>query len=145
MNILLYENSSYARVLIQKNLVQFKQSLQVVSTHNVENLIYEFNRASYDLIIIDVDNNMLKFLPLLKSSNKHNIESVVILLTSYNNHKICQRFKKYGIDYCLDKVSEFEELLKKVEELFEQMNSAMKQSKYLFKTTQNRILQHTSC
>ena len=136
MNVLLYETSSSARVLIQKNLIQFKQSLQIVSTHNIDNLIYEINRTSYDLIIFDVDNIIMRFLPLLKLSNKRNLNSVIILLTSYTTRKMCQRFEKYGIDYCLDKVSEFEELLKKIEELFTQMNSFVKRTDFLtpFKT-----------
>jgi DNA-binding response OmpR family regulator len=141
MNVLLYENSSYARILIQKNLVQFKQSLQIVSTHNIDNLIYEFNRTVYDLIIIDVDNIIMRFLPLLKQSRKHNPNSLVILLASNTNKYIYQRLEKYGIDYCLDKVSEFEELLQKVEELFTQMNTFIEQSKYAIKPISNKTMQ----
>jgi DNA-binding response OmpR family regulator len=132
MNILLYEKYSYAQVLIQKNLVQFKKSLQIVSVQNVENFLFEMNRTCYDLIIIDVDSSIINILPLLKSSNSANYGSVVILLTSYTDHKICQRYKKYGIDYCLDRVSEFEELLNKVEELFSEMSEFTKQSRYLY-------------
>jgi DNA-binding response OmpR family regulator len=117
MNVLLFDRSAYIRNMIQKNLVQFKESLKITSLENISAVVNEIKYFRYDIIILDMDNLNGQFLSFNRTAQDLNSDAIVIMLTSFPNAKIMEKFKGQGVDYCLDKTNEFEILLNKIEEL----------------------------
>jgi DNA-binding response OmpR family regulator len=117
MNVLLFDRSAYIRNMIQKNLVQFKESMKITSSENISSAVNEIKYFRYDLIILDMDNLDGQFLTFNRTAQDLNSDAIVIMLTSFPNSIIMERFKQQGVDYCLDKTTEFEILLNRIEEL----------------------------
>lgn len=124
MNVLLFDESPQIRLMIQKNLIQFKQSMKIVSTNKISKIQEEYMKSNYDLIILDMDN--LKELPAFnRVVRSKNSKTIIILITSNPTKKLYEKYLSLGIDYCLDKVSEFEQLLKTINELFTYKNEIL--------------------
>lgn len=103
--------------MIQKNLVQFKESFKITSVENISAVVNEVKYFRYDLIILDMDNLNGQFLSFNRTAQDLNSDSIIIMLTSFPNELMMEKFKQQGVDYCLDKTTEFEILLDKIEEL----------------------------
>jgi DNA-binding NarL/FixJ family response regulator len=124
MNVLLYDNSNYLRTMIQRNLVQLKASLKINSVDNMGLVINELSSSYYDLIIVDMDSLGGKYSQLLRAKHEYNSDTILIMLSSFPNKKIFEKFFACGVNYCLDKVSEFETLLQAIEEIISNINNS---------------------
>ena len=122
MNVLLFDRSAFIRAMIQKNLLQFKESWKITSVENISQVVNEIKFSRYDLIILDMDSLNSQFLSFNRTKQDLNSDAIIIMLTSFPNAVIMNKFKQQGVDYCLDKSAEFEILLIKIEELLMELD-----------------------
>lgn len=117
MNILVYDNSVFVRTMIRQNLSRLSETLNVVLTASMPSVMETLNGNIFDLVIIDMDNLNSSFNQFIKIAKGTNPDIIIILLSSFPNEKIFQVFKSKGVDYCLDKTTEFEYLLNKIDSM----------------------------
>ncbi len=117
MNILLFDNSPEVRTMIQRNLFQISRTLNIVLVENMLSAKEAFNKTVFDIAIIDMDKLDGIFSLFIKTARDTNPDIVVILLSSLPFVRIFEIFINKGADYCFDKTNEFEELIKKIDEL----------------------------
>lgn len=117
MNILVFDNAPEVRKMIKRNLNQISSTLNIDLVENMAKAMAAFNNTVYQIAIIDLDKLDGIFFPFLKKSRGANPAIVVILLSSFPFTKIFEIFIAKGADYCFDKTNEFDELIKKIDEL----------------------------
>ncbi|MDP3149933.1 MAG: hypothetical protein Q8N83_12460 [Ignavibacteria bacterium] len=122
MNILLYDKSPTISSLIQKNLLQIGAPLSVKMVFDINTVMESLHDVSYNLIIMDMENMEGKYSILINLIKKKNPAALVILLSSHPNTKIFNYYHMHGTNYCFDKVTEFDLLLKKLDEFFSEEN-----------------------
>lgn len=117
LNILLFDNSAEVRTMLQRNLFQISQTLNIVPVENILAAKAALDKTFFDIAIIDMDKLDGMFNLFITTARNANPEIVVILLSSLPFTKIFEIFINKGADYCFDKTNEFEELIKKIDEL----------------------------
>lgn len=117
MNILIFDKSPYVKTLIQRNLIQLKDTLNIVALENMVSANDALDKNDFDFAIIDMDNLSGMFLQFIAKARKLNPDIIVILLTAFPSKKIFEKFIDKGADYCFDKINDFEKLLNIMDKL----------------------------
>ena len=111
MNALIYGNLTEARSLIKKSVAQLSQSINIVSTENISQVLFALATNSFDLIIIDVDNLNGGFKDLIFHAKNSSPDASILLLTLSDTEKVEDNLLRDGIDYSFGKFFLFEEFI----------------------------------
>ena len=114
MNILVYDNSPAVRTMIQRNILDLQHSINIVLAPNMFLVNKALCNSNFNVAIIDMDNLEGMFSSFIERAKLHNPDITIILLTSFPTQKLFEKFKIKGVDYCLDKVHEFERFIKTI-------------------------------
>jgi len=117
MKFLVFDRAMMIRFMITKHINRISDSEEIIAAENVNSVIEHVKEYYFDVLILDMDNLRGYFQLIKKIANERNPSITIILTTNFPNKKINQKFLKLGVEYCYDKVSDFEEFRQKIDDL----------------------------
>ncbi|MBI1937601.1 MAG: response regulator [Ignavibacteriales bacterium] len=117
MKFLVFDRAMMIRFMITKHINRISDSEEIIAAENVNSVIEHVKEYYFDVLILDMDNLRGYFQLIKKIANERNPGITIILTTNFPNKKINQKFLKLGVEYCYDKVSDFEEFRQKIDDL----------------------------
>ena len=112
MNILIVDDSELIRTTLQRMIVPFTNGSKIQSAQNVGEAILCLNNTQFGIIILDIKIPGGSGFDVLKEAKKKKPASMVIMLTNYATEAYRKRATKEGADYFFDKSTDYEELIK---------------------------------
>lgn len=117
MKTLIFEKIQATRQSLENQIQSIGENIEVMAADDIDGALNILNEYYFDLIVIDMDNLNGQFHTLKKLAFDKNPDVTLIMLTLYPYANVNEKFLKEGVDYCFDKIVEFESFLSTVSKL----------------------------
>lgn len=122
MKFLVFDRAMMIRFMITKHINQISSNEDIITAENVNHVVDKLKEYYFDVLILDMDNLHGYFQFIKKIALEKNPDAVIILTTNFPNKKINQKFLKLGVEFCYDKVNDFEAFRQKLDDLISDCN-----------------------
>ena len=112
MNIAIIDKSELSSMRISSILSKVKGVKNIVQILDIMSILPTLEKMTPDAIIFDININGSDPLKLLKEIKKLLPDVLIITLTSFSVEQYRKKCREMGIENCLDKTSEFEQIPK---------------------------------
>ena len=112
MNIAIIDKSELSSMRISSILSKVKGVKNIVQILEKMSILPTLEKMMPDAIIFDININGSDPFKLLKEIGKLLPDALIIALTSFSVEQYRNKCRKMGIENCLDKTSEFEQIPK---------------------------------
>lgn len=117
MKLLVFDRTMMIRFMITKHISQISTNEEIMTAETVNHVIEKLKEYYFDVLVLDMDNLSGYFQLIKRMALEKNPGVTIILTTNFPNKKINQKFLKLGVEYCYDKLNDFEEFREKLHEL----------------------------
>jgi DNA-binding NarL/FixJ family response regulator len=112
MNIVIIDKSELSSMRISSILSKVKGVKNIVQILDIMSILPTLEKMMPDAIIFDININGSDPFKLLKEIGKLLPDALIITLTSFSVEQYRKKCREMGIENCLDKTSEFEQIPK---------------------------------
>jgi DNA-binding NarL/FixJ family response regulator len=112
MNIAIIDKSELSSMRISSILSKVKGVKNIVQILDIMSILPTLEKMMPDAIIFDININGSDPFKLLKEIGKLLPDVLIITLTSFSVEQYRKKCREMGIENCLDKTSEFEQIPK---------------------------------
>jgi DNA-binding NarL/FixJ family response regulator len=120
MNIAIIDKSELSSMRISSILSKVKGVKNIVQILDIMSILPTLEKMMPDAIIFDININGSDPFKLLKEIGKLLPDVLIITLTSFSVEQYRKKCREMGIENCLDKTSEFEQIPKIISDFLKQ-------------------------